>query len=233
MAEHRKYKMEKHIDTFFESLRFSLSHEMRASLRTIIEFINIIQLKHKQNLPDDLTRLMGLITNSAAELNKLTEMMLDYLQITRHSIQKEDVDVNRIILSEIQTLPPERHKNLVFENILPPCHADTTLLTAVFSALISNALKFTQLTPHPRIEIGTQQDNHHITYFVKDNGIGFNMRYIHKLFKPFSRLHQEPEYAGVGLGLAMAHEIMQRHEGRIWVEAIPNEGATFYLQVHS
>lgn len=225
--------MNKHIDNFMDILRFSLSHELRAPVKTIVEFIKIIHIKFANELPADLARFIDIVGNAADDMNELILSLVEFLSITRHTIEISAANVNETV-STILKKQCEQAGHANVEIICPAlldCQADKKLLSTVFNNLISNAFKFSKKCPQPRIEMGSQVNQDTIIYFVKDNGVGIDIKYQHKLFKPFVKLHQDPDFPGVGLGLSIVQQIMERHGGKIWIQSQSNEGATFFFEL--
>ncbi len=167
---------------------------------------------------------------SVREMSLLIDALLSFSRLGRAALKKNKVlpeKLARDALAELSADRQGRHVEITMAD-LPPCDADPLLLKVVFVNLLSNALKFTRQREKPHIEIGSLRDKDEIIYYVRDNGVGFDMKYAYKLFGVFQRLHSEKEYEGTGVGLATVRRIVNRHGGRIWAEAEVGIGATFY-----
>jgi light-regulated signal transduction histidine kinase (bacteriophytochrome) len=170
------------------------------------------------------------VLEASQKMSVMLEGLLSLARIYRaeiHPVPLELTGVARGIVDRLRAAEPARQiEAVIAENLA--AEADPTLLSAALEALLQNAWKFTRNRDPARIEVGVQPAASPV-YFVRDNGVGFDMRYAEKLFKPFQRLHSEREFEGAGIGLATAQRIVHRHGGRIWVEAAPDDGATFYF----
>jgi PAS domain S-box-containing protein len=215
-----------------ESFSYSISHDLRAPIRAIDSFSRILVDKYTANLPPDGLRYLEKVRNNTRKMGNLIDDLLLFSRLSRKMIETRKVDFTQIVanvLEDLRTESENRQVEIVVGD-LPPGQGDSSLLTQVFMNLIDNALKYTRPRAVARIEIGSQHTNGQpTTYFVRDNGVGFDMTYSDKLFGIFQRLHTDREFEGTGVGLAIVHHIIQRHNGRIWAEAAINEGATFYF----
>jgi len=165
-------------------------------------------------------------------MDSLIDGLLSLSRMGRVELKREWVSPEplvREILAEFQ--PSLEGRGEITIGDLPPCYADPVMLRQVYYNLISNAVKFTHHTDYPRIEIGARPEDGGTVYYVRDNGIGFDMQYADKLFKPFQRLHTSPEYEGSGIGLAIVHRIIRRHDGMIRADSEPGQGATFFFTI--
>lgn len=226
------------LNFFFDTLRFALSHEMSACVRTLGGFSQIIQTKYKEHLPPEVIKMLSLINESSLDMQALMSALLDFLHLARHTMHKERVNVNSVVQKILDTYlcsPPYKDQPIeIICHELPACVADIVLITQVFESLISNALKFVPPNAVPRLVIGAQPEGDRIAYFVKDSGVGFETRYKEKLFKPFVKLHSAKSYPGMGLGLAIAHWIVVNcHAGRIWSDTQLDNGSTFYFSMEA
>ena len=214
----------------FESFAHSVSHDLRAPLRAIGGFSNILLKDFAPKIPQEARRLLNIVVSSATQLSHMIDGLLEFSRLGRQPLSMHPADLNNLVKQILNELHSE-HKQRVELQLgdLPPCLGDPALLKQIFTNLLSNAFKFTTQTQHPVIEIGSRPGDREHIYFVRDNGIGFDMQYAERLFGVFVRLHSEREFAGDGLGLATAQRIIQRHGGRIWAEAEPNKGATFFF----
>ncbi|MBS0288613.1 MAG: hypothetical protein JSS07_01080 [Proteobacteria bacterium] len=217
--------------SIFDMIRFSLSHEMSAPLRTIHSFSDFIQNKYQNQLPSDVERVFNLISHSCVEINNLVQALLGFLKITQHPIKIEEINIDKLVNAEIAKQIHSQASVEIKQHRLPKCMADNQLIAVVIENLISNAIKFSCNADNPTIEIGYQEHHDEIIYFIRDNGIGFDMQYINKLFKPFQKLHHEPRYCGVGLGLTITKWIIDLHQGKIWAESMQQQ-TTFYFQLN-
>jgi PAS domain S-box-containing protein len=216
-----------------ESFSYSVSHDLRAPLRAIDGFSRILQDEFP-DLSADASRLIHSVRSNAQQMGKLIDDLLRFSRLNRQPLNKRNVDMTELVRRALQTLESEREGRQVEITLgeLPACQGDPSLLLQVWVNLLSNALKFTRRREVAQIEIACQNNEHEeAVYFVRDNGVGFNMQYAGKLFGVFQRLHRTDEFEGTGVGLALVQRIIQRHGGRIWAQAVPEAGATFSFTV--
>jgi light-regulated signal transduction histidine kinase (bacteriophytochrome) len=182
-------------------------------------------------LEADAARYLGRVRDSALQMGRLIDDLLAFSRLSRQAMQEQPVSVTKLVrevLSDLRDEQGDRQIEVSVED-LPDCVADRALLERVFTNLLSNALKFTRNRRPARIEVGTQREAGEAIYFVRDNGVGFDMRYADKLFGVFQRLHRAEEFKGTGVGLVIVQRIVHRHGGHIWAEAELDKGATFYF----
>jgi hypothetical protein len=219
------------INKELESFTYSVSHDLRAPLRTIDGFSRIVLEEFGRQLPPEVLQYLEKVRQGAQRMGQLIDDLLGLSRLGRQPLRKQHVRSAELVCQALDELMAKREGRRVEIKIgdLPPCQADPSLLKQVFINLISNALKFTKGRDMAVIEIGCRQDEGQQVYFVKDNGVGFDVRYKGKLFNVFQRLHLAEEYEGTGVGLAIVHRIINRHGGRIWADAGPDQGATFHF----
>jgi len=213
-----------------ESFSYSVSHDLRAPLRAINGFSQILSEDYGARVPEEARRHLDQIQDNAKKMGQLVDDLLNFSRLGRQALQKQQIspaDLARQVLEEMH--PEDQGRNVkVSIGDLPAVQADPSLLRQVYVNLISNALKYTRARPDAQIEIGATEANGDGTvYYVQDNGAGFDMQYAGKLFGVFQRLHRAEEFEGTGVGLAIVQRIIQRHGGRIWAEAEVNKGAKF------
>lgn len=216
-----------------EAFSYSISHDLRAPLRAIYGFTQIVQEDYGKSFDTECQRLLDVITNNARRMNQLIDDLLAFSKITRAELAQEPVDMRQLcenVLQDLTLLEPQRTAQVAIGNMIP-IKGDPALLQQVWTNLLSNAFKFTRALPQPRIEIGSTNGAQEVTYFVRDNGVGFDMKYVSKLFMVFQRLHRVEQFEGTGVGLAIIQRIVLRHGGRVWAESRPNEGATFFFSL--
>ena len=216
-----------------EAFSYSVSHDLRAPLRAMEGFSNIIERKYAQEMPEEAVRYLGLIRNNTHEMSKLIENLLLLSRTGRQELHRQTLDplpMARLAFREVHGMETDRQIEVVFGE-LPAMEGDPSLLKQVFLNLISNAVKFSSKCDQPRIEIGSFEDTSRVVYYVRDNGAGFDMAQSDRLFRVFQRLHQSDEFEGTGVGLAIVKRIIQRHGGQVWAEAEPGKGATFYFHL--
>jgi PAS domain S-box-containing protein len=216
-----------------ESFSYSVSHDLRAPLRSIHGYINIFAEEYAGQFDDEAKRLISIITNNAQKMGRLIDDLLAFSQLGRKELTKSQTAMTAMaqnISDELQRNEQDRNIEFILHE-LPPAVVDIASLRQVWINLISNALKYTKHKEHVRIEIGATEENGMQIYFVKDNGAGFDMQYYAKLFGVFQRLHSQKEFEGTGVGLAIVQRIIYKHGGKVWAEAKPNEGATFYFSL--
>jgi signal transduction histidine kinase len=214
-----------------EAFCYSVSHDLRAPLRSIDGFSQALVEDFASQVPDEGQRYLSRIRAATQRMAQLIEDLLNLSRVSRGELQLQDIDVAEIarqVAAELQQREPGRRVELsVWDGM--QARADPRLLRAALENLIGNAWKFTARCDAPRIEVGALADGGRSTFFVRDNGAGFDMAYADKLFGAFQRLHSVNEYAGTGIGLATVQRIVHRHGGRIWADAKPGKGAVFFF----
>jgi PAS domain S-box-containing protein len=217
-----------------EAFAYSTAHDLRAPLITIGGLSRMLIEDHAAHLPDDAQRYLREVDQSAKKMSNLINDLLAFSRLGRQPIKVQPVapaEVVRQALAELNGAGIGGSARTVIGN-LPSCQADPALLKQVVVNLLSNALKFSRDRQDPVVEVGWRRDldeNAHHTLFIKDNGVGFDMRYADKLFGVFQRLHRAEDYEGTGVGLAIVQRIIHRHGGRVWAEGEQGKGATFYF----
>ncbi|MBL8385192.1 MAG: PAS domain S-box protein [Burkholderiales bacterium] len=210
-----------------EAFSYSVSHDLRAPLRAIAGFSSLLREEEGAQLSDEGRRLLGVIDQSAQQMGRLTDALLALARTSRKKLDHGPVDMGALANQVAHELAAEFPRAWIEVGTLPPAAGDATLLRQVFANLIGNALKYSANVEAPRVSVGAQAAEGGAVYFVRDNGVGFDMAYADRLFKPFERLHSEKDFRGAGIGLALAGLIIQRHGGRIRAESAPGRGATF------
>jgi signal transduction histidine kinase len=211
-----------------ESFSYSVSHDLRAPLRSVIGFSQILKEDCAEKLTAEESSTLNKIVKNANRMNTLIEDLLEFSKSIKKDLTKSDVDHNQIVQRVFDELSSALTNQPVLELVkLPTSSADKALMTQVWVNLISNAIKYTGKNPAPRIEVGGEVGEGEVTYYIKDNGVGFDMDYAGKLFGVFQRLHKSNEFEGTGVGLALVQRIIFRHGGRVSAEGKLNKGATF------
>jgi PAS domain S-box-containing protein len=214
-----------------EAFSFSISHDLRAPLRIIDGYATILQQDYAATLPADAQTCLAGMTQNTRQMEQLIDDLLDFSRLSHQPLDKHWVAPACLAQEALDDLRAEqagRQVEISFGD-LPDCQADPALLKQVFANLLSNALKYTRRQAIARIEIGAQAQAGQNVYYVKDNGAGFDMRNAGQLFGVFQRLHSDADFEGTGIGLANVQRIIHRHGGRVWAEAEPERGATFYF----
>jgi light-regulated signal transduction histidine kinase (bacteriophytochrome) len=214
-----------------EAFSYSVSHDLRAPLRAADGFSRILVEDFADQLTPDATRYLHLIRTNTQQMGQLIDDLLAFARLSRQPLTTQTIapaDLVRKVLADLHDEHPDRRVEIQIDD-LPVCRADPSLFQQVFVNLLGNAFKFTRQREIGQIEIGCDlRDGVHV-YFVKDNGIGFDMQYVHKLFGVFQRLHRAEDYEGTGVGLATVQRIIRRHGGHIWAESEVNQGTTIYF----
>lgn len=212
-----------------EAFSYSVSHDLRAPLRSVIGYAKMLQEDLGGSLDEESRQNLNVVQQNAARMNDLINDLLEFSKLNRKEVKKTSFDtenqLRKNILPEISTFM--QHKAKIHVHALPMVSADPKLLSQVWINLISNAIKYSAKKADPVVEIGSYRDQNQIIFYVKDNGVGFDMKYVDKLFGVFQRLHRIEDFAGTGVGLALVQRIVTRHGGRVWAEGKVNEGATF------
>jgi light-regulated signal transduction histidine kinase (bacteriophytochrome) len=216
-----------------EAFSYSVAHDLRAPLRSIDGFNQALVEDFGKQLPSDAKALMLRARHASQRMSQLIDDLLNLSRVARTEIRQQRVNLSEMaqgIAAELQKTEPQRTARFQIEpGILAT--GDDRLLRLVLENLLENAFKFTRKQPVAEIEFGAWNLNGHRVLFVRDNGAGFNMQYVAKLFGPFQRLHAATEYPGTGIGLATVYRILVRHGGTIWPESEVGEGTTFYFTV--
>jgi len=214
-----------------ESISFTISHDLRAPLRTIDSFSQALAEDFTGELPEEATQHINRIRKATKNMRGMIDELLELGRVGRRKMEFQEFSLTKLakeIIEEIQQQSPDRQVEFIIEDDLE-VFGDKSLLKTALQQLIGNAWKFTLHQEQPRIElIQTTRDGKTI-FLIKDNGVGFDMNYYEQLFDPFKRLHNDKDFDGLGVGLSKVHQIIERHNGKIWAESEPNQGASFYF----
>jgi PAS domain S-box-containing protein len=214
-----------------EAFSYSVSHDLRAPLRALDGFSQALIEDHATVLPDEGRRYLGIIRDTAQKMGHLIDDLLAFSRLGRQSLTRRRVNVAQLVRHAYDALAPQCKGRQIELRVadLPVCEGDLALLRQVWINLLGNAVKYTRQRELAVIEVGSVDDNGVTEYFVRDNGAGFDMRYAHKLFGVFERLHRADEFEGTGVGLAIVQRIVQRHGGRVRAHGEVDRGATFHF----
>jgi light-regulated signal transduction histidine kinase (bacteriophytochrome) len=214
-----------------ESFSYSVSHDLRAPLRAINGYAQMILRKGSDRFDEEVRRRFEMITNNAEKMGQLIDDLLAFSRLGSQDVVKLSLDMEELIgevWQELRNINPCREMTLKICKMPAVC-GDSALIRQVYSNLLGNAVKFTQGENMAMIEAGSCTQDGESVYYIRDNGVGFDMRFYDKLFGVFQRLHSDAEYKGTGIGLALVKRIINRHGGRVWAEGKVDEGATFYF----
>jgi len=217
-----------------EAFSFSVSHDLRAPLRHVIGFIEMLRQEAGPSLSEKSLQYLTTISESANRMGNMINDLLAFSRLGQSEMRKMEVNLDELIRAALGDFQAEtKERNIVWKiQPLPTVRADRALLRMVLVNLVSNAVKFTAIRAEARIEIGCAPDrNGETVIFIRDNGAGFDPAYSGKLFGVFQRLHQQAEFEGTGIGLANVQRIIHRHGGRVWAEGVVDGGATFYFSI--
>lgn len=214
-----------------EAFSYSVSHDLRAPLRHIDGFCEILTEDLGPDIPSSARNHLQRIRNASKRMGQLVDDLLNLARLGRKELAMQLTSLNGLLEEALADLKTETEGRRIEWRIgrLPFVECDPGLIKQVLTNLASNAVKFTRSREHAVIEIGHQMSEGCVVIFVRDNGVGFNMKYADKLFGVFQRLHRQEEFEGTGVGLAIVQRILSKHGGRIWSEAELEKGATFYF----
>ncbi|MDN5200180.1 ATP-binding protein [Fulvivirgaceae bacterium BMA10] len=239
--DHRLKEMCTHIENLetqnkeLDSFTYSVAHDLKAPLRGVSGFATILREDHSENLDSDGLRIVNIIKSKAYEMQVLINDLLSFSHISEKRFENGVINMDSLVEKIVTELSTNLRGRKIKIKIgkLPKVFADITMVKQLMVNLISNAVKFTGKTKYPKIEIGgsTQHDKH--VFFIKDNGVGFDMNRADKLFHAFQRLHNKDEFEGTGIGLALVSRIVKRYGGEVWAQGEINKGATFYFSLPS
>lgn len=215
-----------------ESFAYSASHDLRAPLRHICSYCEALLEDYAPDLPDDAQFMLTRISRSATHMGVLIQDLLNFSRASRVELERRPIDISLMmseVVAELREQDSEHQVQIHIEPKLNVLSADPTLMRIVLTNLLSNAWKYSYHVEHPNIEFSSMMKDGKYVFYLRDNGVGFDMKFVDKLFKPFSRLHSEDEFEGTGIGLATVERIITNHAGRIWGEAVLDQGACFYF----
>ena len=218
-----------------ESFTYSVAHDLRAPLRHIQGFSDALIEECAQELTPASTRYLNRIVDSTRRMDELINDLLGLAHVGRQELHLQTANLNTLVRDVIRDLGPETAGREIDWRAgeLPVVDCDPGLIKQVFYNLLSNAVKYTRPRCPAIIEAGQRMEEDQYVIFIRDNGVGFNMKYAHKLFGVFERLHRREDFEGTGVGLATVQRIIHKHGGRIWAEAAVDEGATFFFTLPS
>ena len=216
-----------------EAFSYSVSHDLRAPLRSVHGFTKILLEDYEAKLDEEGKRICGIISSSATQMGELIDDLLSFSRIGRSSMNPSEIDMKKMVRAvfEGMTSPAERKRIKLIIGKLQKAFGDVTLFGQVWTNLISNAIKYSSKNDISEISIGSEIAGDTIIYFIKDNGVGFDMQYAHKLFGVFQRLHSEADFEGNGVGLAIVQRIVLKHGGKVWAKGEVGKGARFYFSL--
>jgi PAS domain S-box-containing protein len=216
-----------------EAFSYSVSHDLRAPLRAIDGFSKILSEDYAGKLDDEGQHVIATIRHSVEQMGQLIDDLLTFSRLGRKPVKLEDVQMTalaRTVFDELKLIDPKRTINFSCDE-LPNARGDSALLHEVWANLLSNAVKYTKKKTAATIAVGTRSTGTDDVYYVKDNGAGFDMKYVDKLFGVFQRLHDAQDFEGTGVGLAIVARIIKKHGGKVWAEGQVDQGATFYFSL--
>jgi len=216
-----------------EAFSYSVSHDLRAPLRSVHGFTKILLEDYETILDDEGKRICRIISSSATQMGKLIDDLLSFSKIGRSGLNPSEIDMKKMVrqVFEGMTSPSETKRIKLTIGKIHKAFGDVTLLGQVWINLLSNAIKYSSKNEISEISVGSSISDGMITYYIKDKGVGFDMQYVHKLFGVFQRLHSEAEFEGNGVGLAIVQRIIYKHGGKVWAEGEVGKGATFYFSL--
>jgi signal transduction histidine kinase len=216
-----------------DSFSYSVSHDLRAPLRAINGYSQVLMEDYGNKLDEDGKKTINTIIKNAFKMGALIDDLLTFSRVGKQDLKKVTLSMNSIVDSIIREFTNQEQKNTIefIVKNLDDVEGDSSMIKQVFTNLISNAAKYSGKKEKAIIEIGSHKEKENIVYYVKDNGAGFDMKYYNKLFGVFQRLHSSSEFEGTGVGLALAQRIIKKHSGEVWAEAEVDKGACFYFSI--
>jgi light-regulated signal transduction histidine kinase (bacteriophytochrome) len=231
--QNREKELREEATRELEAFSYSVSHDLRAPLRHINGFVDLLLSRFYEQMPEKAKHYLDTIADSARQMDTLINDLLEFSRTGRKEIQKADVDMNEMV-KEITTDLETNNKNRHIEwqiSELPLIFCDEALIYQVWQNLLENAVKFTGTREKAQIKIEVTSKDHEHVFSITDNGVGFDMKYAQNLFGVFQRLHSYSEFEGTGIGLANVRSIILKHKGLTWAKAEPEKGATFYFSL--
>ncbi len=225
----------KTLNTELESFTYTAAHDLKVPLRLIDGYARILAEDYGAKIDQEGHRLIGIINQQATHMARLIDDLLNFSKLGKATITVAETSILDIVRQAADEAIIHNSTDQLKIRIgeIHPCRCDATMIRVVFQNLISNAVKFSSTRPAPLVEIGSELHGTMVTYFVKDNGVGFDMTYSSKLFGLFQRLHKQTDFEGTGVGLAIVQRIVGKHGGKVWFQAEPDKGATFFLSLQA
>jgi len=216
-----------------EAFSYSVSHDLRAPLRHINGYVGLLNKGFRETLPEKAGHYLSEITDSASQMGTLIDDLLQFSRTGRQEMHQADLDMNTVVKETIEQLKEDTKSRNISWSVaeLPRIFGDYSLLKQVWINLLENAVKYTRDKDEAKIEVGCTREHDHWVFFIRDNGVGFDMQYAQKLFGVFQRLHSPAQFEGTGIGLAHVQRIVHKHGGRVWAEGWLDKGATFYFTI--
>lgn len=216
-----------------EAFSYSVSHDLRAPLRHINGYVDLLTAKFSDHLPEKATYYLSVITDSTREMGILIDDLLRFSRTSRQDLHKINFDMNILVNEVVDKVKEDEPLRRIVWSVqnLPEVFGDVAMLKQVWTNLISNAVKYTKYKETAEIKISYVVDKNNYVFSIRDNGVGFDMQYANKLFGVFQRLHSKDEFEGTGIGLAHVQRIIHKHNGKVWAEAEPDKGAVFYFSI--
>jgi PAS domain S-box-containing protein len=216
-----------------EAFSYSVSHDLRAPLRHIYGYVELLNERFHNELSEKARYYLDVITGASKQMDNLIDDLLQFSRTGRQELNQAVFDMNVVVNEEIEKIKPEAENRKISWSVqeLPAVSGDASLLRLVWANLIDNAVKYTRNKKSTTIAIGFTEEKEKFVFFIRDNGVGFDMKYAHKLFGVFQRLHSPAEFEGTGIGLANVQRIVQKHNGMAWADAKPGKGATFFFSI--
>jgi signal transduction histidine kinase len=217
-----------------EAFSYSVSHDLRAPLRSIDGYSRVMIEDYGEKLDDEGKRILNVIVKNAVRMGHLIDDLLNFSRIAKQNLIKVKLDMRLLACTVAEELKSQQKRDIqITVNSMLNVEGDSSMIRQVFTNLLSNAIKYSTKKENPKIEVGSFTQDGNNVYYVKDNGAGFDMSYYDKLFGVFQRLHSGNEFEGTGVGLALVHRIVSKHNGKVWAEGKVDEGATFYFSLPS
>ncbi len=223
---------QEHIQTLnkeLEAFSYSVSHDLRAPLRSIIGFSAILEEDLSGSLTESNRKTLDTIKSNASKMGVLIDELLAFSKLGKQELALASVDMETLVHRCVSALQPGNVSVLIHP--LSRAYADSAMIYQVWANLISNAFKYSSKVPQPAVEIGSFDKDDQVVFYIRDNGTGFDMKYVNKLFGVFQRLHNQRDFEGTGVGLSIVKRIVTRHNGLVWADARPGQGATFYFSL--
>jgi len=212
-----------------ESFSYSVSHDLRAPLRAIDGYVHFLFDEHQELLGAGAKRCIDNVHRNVQHMSRLIDELLELSRVGRVALKQERIDMAALVHEVLPAVLGAKSNVSVNVQVLPPVRADATLIRQIWVNLLDNAIKYSSRAAVPQVTVCAEAEAGQVTYCVADNGVGFDMEHYERLFKPFSRLHSPGEFTGTGVGLALVKRIVERHDGRVWAESVPNQSTKVFF----